>query len=234
MLEQILLKIIHLSLLISLAALCSLSYPDPAGAESLWKNSKVRSSQMLFIDTKASRVGDIVTIIISETAKSKYENESENKKKSSVISSITNLLFPAAAPPASTDTLNANRKYTGSRAGQHNGMLPASKWSGDQNFKGEGSLDNVSTVEAKIAARVIAVLPNEQLLLEGKKSVKVGKEEQIFILSAIARQEDILANNTIKSEYLADARIIIDEKGPAAVSTKKGILTKVWEFIGLY
>jgi len=234
MLDAILLKIIHFSLLISLIALCSISYPPKGFCESLWKKSKQPSSQMLFTDTKASRVGDIVTILISETTKSKYENDAEHKKKSSVLSSITNLLFPAAAAPSSTDALNANKDYTGSRAGMHNGKLPASKWSGDQSFKGEGSIENESTVTAKISARVIAELPNNNLLIEGKRTVGVGEEEETIILSGIIRKEDIKPDNTIESQFLADAKIRIEGKGPVVASQKKGILTKLWEFIGLY
>ena len=234
MIEEILLRIIHYSLIITLAALCSISYPSYGYTESLWKNSKSHSAKMLFTDTKAARIGDIVTIIISEKTQSGYENASEHEKKSNVLSSITNLLFPAAATPASTDTMNANKLYTGSRAGMHHGTLPASKWNASQKFEGDGSIDTKSTLEARIAARVVAILENNNLLLEGKKTVKVGEEEQTFILSGIARKEDIRPDNTIESQYLADARIRIDEKGPVMQSQKKGILTKLWEFIGLY
>jgi len=234
MLEEILFKIIHYSLVISLAALLSISYPTYGSADSLWKNSKSQASKMLFTDTKATFVGDIVTIIISEQSTSGFENGSKHEKKSNVLSSITNLLFPAAAPPASTDTLNENKRYTGSRAGMHNGKLPSSKWDATQKFEGDGTVDTKSSLEAKIAARVIAVLENNHLLLEGKKTVKVGQEEQTFILSGIARKEDIGPDNTIESQYLANAKIQVEEKGPVMQSQKKGVLTKLWEFIGLY
>ncbi|MCK5708280.1 MAG: flagellar basal body L-ring protein FlgH [Candidatus Aureabacteria bacterium] len=234
MFEHILIKIIHFSLVVLLLALCSVSNPSRANAESLWKKSKKETSRMLFTDTKASHIGDIVTILISEGTKSEYKNEAENKKKSSVLSTVTSLIFPAAASPASSDELNNSKRYTGSRVGMHNGTLPSSKWSGDQSFKGNGSSKNESTVEARIAARVIAVLPNENLLLEGKRSVMVGEEEEIIILSGIVRKEDITPLNTVESQYLADAKIKIQGKGPAAISQKKGVLTKVWEFLGIY
>jgi len=235
MLEEILFKIIHYSLVISLAALLSISYPTYGSADSLWKNSKSQASKMLFTDTKATFVGDIVTIIISEQSTSGFENGSKHEKKSNVLSSITNLLFPAAtATDSDTDALYQNRQYTGSRAGMHNGTLPSSKWDATQKFEGDGTVDTKSSLEAKIAARVIAVLENDHLLLEGKKTVRVGQEEQTFILSGIARREDIGPDNTIQSQYLANAKIQVDEKGPVMQSQKKGVLTKLWEFIGLY
>jgi len=234
MLETILFKIIHISLLISLVALCYISYPQYGNADSLWKKSKSSSSKMLFTNTKASKVGDIVTIIISENTKSKYDNKSDHKKKSSVVSSVTNLLFPAATAPSSSDEMNKNKPYIGSRMGMHNGTLPSSKWSGNQSFKGEGKIENESNLTASITARVIEELPNDLLLIEGSRTVSVGEEEQKIIISGIIRKEDIAPDNTINSKYIANAKINVIEKGPVASSEKKGILTKLWEFLGIY
>ena len=234
MLESILLKIIHISLLISLAALCYLSHPSYIYSDSLWKKSKKSSSMMLFTDNKAGKVGDIVTIVVSENTKSKYDNKADHKKKSSVLSSVTNLLFPAAKAPSSTDEMNKNKPYTGSRMGMHNGTLPASKWSADHTFKGSGKIENESNLTASITARVIEELPNDLLLIEGKRTVVVGEEEQIIVISGIIRKEDISADNTIESRLIADAKINVIEKGPAFSSEKKGLLTKIWEFLGIY
>jgi flagellar L-ring protein precursor FlgH len=232
--DTVLLKIIHLSLVISLAALFSITWPAGLPADSLWKNSKKDTSRFLLVDSKAAHVGDIVVILISQSTKVDFETESENKKTSSVLSTISALLYPAADEPASGDTLNQNKKYTGSRAGMHNGVLPKSEWDASQNFKGEGTSTNQNTVTTKIAARVIAEFPNDTLLVEGKRQMKVNEEEETVVLSGVIRREDIKANNTIESQYLADANIRIEGKGPAAASQKKGLLTKMWEWLGLY
>jgi flagellar L-ring protein precursor FlgH len=77
--------------------------------------------------------------------------------------------------------------------------------------------------------RVIDVLPNQNLVIEGKRQTSFGGETQDIILRGIVRPADITANNTVFSYNVADATIKFSGKGAVSETQRKGWFTRVWE-----
>ncbi len=78
------------------------------------------------------------------------------------------------------------------------------------------------------------VLPNGNLLIEGKRTVQIQKEYVSFILSGTVRPEDISADNVVLSTAIADASIKYESNGSVTVDQKKGLVTRVFDWLNLF
>jgi len=182
----------------------------PTSGDSLWHNGH---SQSLAADRKAHAVGDILTIVLQENTTATKDNTTTTSKSSDVNASLSAFLYP----PAATGLLS------------HNGALPTLQFNSEHEFDGGGTIDNEETITTRIPVRVVDVLPNRILLVEGSRNTAFGGEEQDVILRGIVRPEDIAANNTVFSYNVAEASIRFVTKGPISETQRKGWLTKLWE-----
>lgn len=180
-----------------------------ARAQSLWKPE----SRSMIADKRAGAIGDIITIVIQENNSASKDNSTQTSKKSSIDAAIEAFLY---SPDAS--------KFL-----TKNGKLPAMKMAGTQDFAGSGKIANNEKVTARIAARVVDVLPNKNLVIEGTRQIAFSGESQDAVLRGVIREEDISANNTVFSYNIADATIRYISKGTVSDNQRKGWFTKVWE-----
>ena len=101
-------------------------------------------------------------------------------------------------------------------------------------FKGTGSTSRQENLKATITARIIDVQANGNLMIEGRRNIKVNEEDQIIILEGIIRSRDIAQDNTVNSIYIADARISYSGRGIISDRQSPGwlmnILDKIWPF----
>lgn len=207
--------------------------PEKSGATSLWRN---RPSGFLFVDHKARNIGDIITVVVSESVSIDKEGTTETEKKDTVVGRVASYLFPPATAVTATNGstgLDTDKGYKGTRFGRHNSTLPSWDWKTEQKFKGGGSIKNDDTFSAKITARIIDVLPNGNMLIEGSRKLHLANEKQKIIITGRIRSQDISPENTINSEYIADMEITYEGKGPIGDNQRRGILTRVWDVIGL-
>jgi flagellar L-ring protein precursor FlgH len=183
-------------------------------ADSLWTapGSIERSS---CADHKASAVGDIVTIVISEDVSQSSTSSKKTSTDGSVDASVTQFLFPTSA----------------SKLGTHNGSLPATTFGGKSGYAGSGSVDNKQSVSARAAVLVTDVLPNGNLVIEGVRKVKFSGETQHIVLHGVIRCDDISPSNTISSASIAQARLEFISEGDLADASKRGWLNKLYEVI---
>jgi flagellar L-ring protein precursor FlgH len=181
------------------------------GADSLWKDDA--SSASIFADKKAHRVGDIVTVIIQENNGASRNNNTTTARTSSVDASISSFLYPAGASGLLTKK----------------GQLPAMSMSGKNSFNGGGQINNVETITAQLAVKVIDVLPNGNLVVEGRRQTAFSGEKQDAILRGTVRYDDISATNTVYSFNIADPSIQFISHGAVTDSQNKGWFTKVWD-----
>lgn len=158
-------------------------------------------------------VGDILTILVQESNSTTKEKNTKTAKKSGIDASINTFLYSPAASGLMTK----------------GGKLPALNVTGANNFEGSGQINNSEKISDRIAVRVADVMPNGQLLLEGRRLTSFSNEKQEVVLRGMVRQEDISANNTIFSYNIADATIQFESKGAISDSTKKGWFTRVWD-----
>lgn len=197
-------------ILTGLALAGALTFTEVAHAQSLWKDD---SSKSMVADKKATAIGDILTILVQENNSASKDQSTQTAKKSSVDASITQFLYGPAASNFMTK----------------NGQMPAMKMAGNTEFDGGGKINNSEKITARISVRVIDVLPNGNLLLEGTRQTAFSGETQEAILRGFARVEDVAANNTVYSYQIADATIKFVSKGAISDSQKKGWFTKVWD-----
>jgi flagellar L-ring protein precursor FlgH len=182
----------------------------PASADSLWKEDVARP---IVADKRAVSIGDILTIVVQETTTTAKDQNTKTSKSSGVDASISSFLYPPSASGLLTK----------------NGKLPAMKFDAKSDFNGGGAINNSEKIVARIAVRVIDVLPNRNLIIEGTKETAFSGEQQTAILRGTVRPEDIAANNTVFSYNIADATIKFVSKGAITDTQNKGWFTKIWD-----
>jgi flagellar L-ring protein precursor FlgH len=104
----------------------------------------------------------------------------------------------------------------------------------DSTYKGAGSTSRQENLNASISAKVVNVLPNGNLLIEGRRNIKVNNEDQEIILTGTVRPRDIGPNNVVSSINVADARISYSGRGIISDRQSPGwlmnIIDKLWPF----
>ena len=172
----------------------------------------------MFADKRASSPGDILTILVQESTSAAKDNKSATSKDNSVDASISTFLYGAGASGASAIL---------SKGGQ----MPALKYDAKNSFAGSGSVNNSQKIVASVAVKVLDVLPNKNLVIEGRRETSFSGEHQVVILHGIVRAEDVAANNTVFSYNIADAKVEINSKGQIDDVQRKGWFTKIWDKI---
>ena len=182
---------------------------------SIWQSSSANSTE----DLKARRRGDIITIVISETASASKEAKTGTSRDSSVGAGIPNLL--------------GLEKY-GVFKNNFSDLANIIKANASSSFKGSGSTSRQENLRATITARVVDVQSNGNLMIEGRRNIKVNEEDQIIVLEGTVRSRDISPDNTVNSIYVADARISYSGRGIISDQQSPGwlmnIFNKVWPF----
>jgi flagellar L-ring protein precursor FlgH len=167
----------------------------------------------MYADKRASRVGDVVTILVQENTTATTANNTTTSKQSSVNDAIAAFLYS----PAGSSMLTKG------------GQMPALNFTGKSDFSGGGSINNAQQIVASVAVRVADVLPNGNMVIEGARSSAFADEQQTVVLRGTIRRDDIMANNTIYSYNIADATIKIVSKGTITNAQRKGWFQRVWD-----
>lgn len=162
---------------------------------SLWSGSR----QTFFKDQRANNIGDILTVMIDIKDKADLQSESERSRSADENAGINNLLGVES---------------------QLTKVLPESVTGPDlidlgttSKSKGKGSTARDETVQMKLAATVTQILPNGNMLIQGRQEVRVNFEKRVLELAGVIRPEDILTDNTISYDKIAEARISYGGKG---------------------
>ncbi len=162
---------------------------------SLWRSG----ARSFFKDQRASRVGDILTINVQIDDKAELENTTSRSRTNNedlgidaLGGAVSNLakLLPTGAPFPDVVDVDSNASS-----------------------QGTGSVDRTEAIETTVAAIVTQVLPNGNLVIEGKQEVRVNFEIRELIVAGIVRPEDISNTNTISTTQLAEARISYGGRG---------------------
>lgn len=186
--------------------------PQPQTPGSLWTTGR----GSLFVDNRATTVGDIVTVIIREQASASKEATTSTGRSTSASADITSLF----GLESNIANLNSN-------------IDPANLMSAGytNDFQGTGSTTREEDLTATITTQVIEVLPNGNMRISGSKSVMVNHERQLINLSGIIRQQDITPNNEIDSRYILDANIMYSGKGVIDEKQRPGWLLRLYDTI---
>ena len=184
----------------------------PLRAESLWMKAG-SNVQSHFADRRAARIGDILTITISEQVKVTADQETKANKDSTIDNAVSSYLF-------------ANSKL-----GTYKGSFPTTDITGSNQYNGKGNISYNQSVNAQASVMVVDVLPNGNLIVEGLRSVMFAKEKQYMILHGVVRADDITAENTVTSGKIANAYVEIKGEGDLSAAQKKGWLLRLNDFL---
>jgi len=160
---------------------------------SLWRNG----SRAFFKDQRATHIGDLLTVTVNITDKANLSNETQRSRTNSEDSGITDFI---------------GAKTLGAQAQK---VLPGRILTADSSASsdGKGSVNRTEALQTNVAAVVTQVLPNGNLVVEGKQEIRVNYEIRELIVAGIVRPEDIQSDNTIDSSKIAQARIAYGGRG---------------------
>jgi flagellar L-ring protein precursor FlgH len=166
--------------------------PASYNPNSLWRNG----SRAFFKDQRAHQVGDILTVKVNFTDKANIDNETKRSRDSKDDSGIDNFFGKSKVPILNT-------------------AVPTRIFTADSttSTEGKGSVNRSEALTTNVAGVVTQVLPNGNLVIEGRQEIRVNFEIRELIVAGIVRPEDIESDNTIDSTKIAQARIAYGGRG---------------------
>ena len=167
--------------------------PASYNPNSLWRNG----SRAFFKDQRAHQVGDLLTVQVNITDKAIIDNETKRSRSNTEDSGVTDFL-------GSKTIVNPAKAILPGR------ILTADSTASSD---GKGSVNRSEALQTNVAAVVTQVLPNGNLVVEGRQEIRVNFEIRELIVAGIVRPEDIQSDNTIDSTKLAQARIAYGGRG---------------------
>lgn len=172
-------------------------------------------SNGLYSDTKARRVGDIITVLLMENTQASKTAKTETKKETDAT------LEPLVGLNGLAPTIGGNTLQLGIES--------------DANFKGDAKSNQSNSLSGEISVHVLRVLPNGNLIIRGEKWLTLNTGQEFIRLTGIVRASDITSENTVNSTRVANARISYSGKGSLAESNEAGWLSRffmssVWPF----
>lgn len=183
------------------------------------------NANLLFEDSRAHRIGDILMVKIEENNKAKNKADTTADKTSEYNIQAPEFfgrnsmsMFPL--PMGNVDI------YRGKTSDPY--LL---KTKTESKFDGTGETKRENSVVATVAARVINVLPGGILQVEGASETRVNDETQYLVVTGLVRSRDVGSDNTVRSTQMADAKIAIFGKGTLADKQSPGWLTRVMDIL---
>ncbi len=157
---------------------------------SLWSSPATLTD--MAADLRARSVDDIVTIVVNEQASAVATGETKTSRSSNANAAITSAAGALSAAGRFANLLNMNSA---------------------QALTGDGTTSRTSTLTATLTARVVDVLPNGYLVIEGSKTTLVNSENQVITVRGVVRPADLSNGNTVLSGSIAQLELKINGRG---------------------
>lgn len=162
---------------------------------SLWQNDRVT----FFEDQRANNVGDIITVTIDIKDEATLDNKSDRTRASKEDAGLDNFLGYETALNRILPQDVSNTNLTG--------------FDSNSSHTGSGSIEREDEIKVRMAALIMQMLPNGNMVIHGKQEVLVNFEKRVLQVDGVIRPEDISVNNTISYDQIAEARIIYGGEG---------------------
>mgnify|MGYP000034916775 CR=1 FL=1 len=160
----------------------------------------------IYSDSKAHRVGDIISVILSESTQAQKNAKTELKKENdATLSPIIGL----GGVPATIKGNSLEFAYDQ-----------------DSNFKGDSKANQSNSLSGNISVHVLRVLPNGNLMIRGEKWMTLNNGDEYIRLTGVIRSKDISSTNTVLSSKVANARIQYSGTGTFSDVQEQGWLSK--------
>ncbi len=185
-------------------------------AADLWQAETLADGN-LYSDQVARRAGDLITILVKETTQVTENQKTQTTRENSLGASV-NMIPNSPQLKSSTGTSTEGR-------------LPAFELGSKKDFEGEGKYTARGEVRATITGRVLDVLDNGNLVIEGRRTVRVNADAKTIVVTGIIRSADIRSDNTVLSEKLHDFQVAIEGEGPMSRAQQEGWLARVFDAV---
>lgn len=178
-----------------------------------------RGPRGIIADKTAYRAGDILTVVVQESTDIRNEDSSDLSRSSSLDFALTNF--------------DIRPEVFGSV-----GPLPRIAGDTNSDYQGAASQERRGSFTARIAVVVVDVLPNANLVISGRREIRVDQETKLIEFTGIVRRYDVQPDNTVESELVANAEIVYRGSGPMTAHTNRrglsraihGLLLWLWPF----
>jgi flagellar L-ring protein precursor FlgH len=169
--------------------------PPPAAPNSLWRIG----ARTFFNDQRAAKVGDILTVLITIDDSAQVSNATTRERKVGSNANVNHFfglesslgkILPKGFDPANAIDVGS-----------------------DNTNSGTGTVNRQEKINLTVAAVVTKVMPNGNLVIQGRQEVKTNAEIRELTVAGIVRPEDISSSNTINHTQIAEARIAYAGRG---------------------
>jgi len=171
---------------------------NDASPGSLWSSGALYND--LARDLRASRVNDTVTVLVAENASAVSSGDVQTARSSAANASVTALGGVTKAAGALANLLGT---------------------SGSQSLKGSGTTSRQTVLSTTLGTRVVDVLPNGYLVVEGVKEIRVSSEQQIITVRGVVRPADLSPDNVVRSDHMAQLEVSVNGKGVVGDAIKR-------------
>ncbi|MFP4528978.1 MAG: flagellar basal body L-ring protein FlgH [Candidatus Kapaibacterium sp.] len=164
------------------------------------------SSRSLFSDVKAFQAGDAIMVLIVEDTQADNEATIDSERG-------TDLSFGLDAQAGNTGT-----------------NVEAGISSGNR-FSGRGRTSRNESIRSRLSARVVEVVDNGNLSIEGTRTTQINGETQTIVIRGIVRPVDVLPNNSVYSYNILDLTLLIEGEGSVTETQEPGLITKFFRLL---
>jgi flagellar L-ring protein precursor FlgH len=182
----------------------------------------------LYEDRRARRVNDLVTVLVNERSMASKRAATDTARESSADYGLDDFFG------MNRDFNIHNLPLLSGFYKNRNIFSPTVRGQASSDFAGEGDTRREGRLVGTITAKVVEVLPNSNLIIESRKEIVVNNEKEILVLKGIVRPDDISHNNTVLSQYVANAQIyfvgdgVLDDKQSPGWLVR--LLDRTWPF----
>lgn len=178
-------------------------------ADSIWDRRDPRAGY-LFIDNRARRVGDLLTIVVKEVTGASTSEQRKLDKDN-----------------ASSGKFNFAGKTSSTGKGKEAAAEFNANQSSERTFNGTAEYENDRKFLDQMTVTVVDVLPNGNLVVEGFRKRVVSNETRLLRISGVVRPNDIDGNNSVESRLIANFQIAYEGNGVESKFTNQGWLGRV-------
>jgi len=174
------------------------SAPAQDGGETIVEES-------LYSDVKARRIGDVLSVIISENNSATNTSRTTTTKQNKA----------SAKGDATTGALG--------------GLFPGVGGSLDikNQYSGQGGTLRNNQFTSRMSVKVVELMPNGNMVIEGTKTVEINSEIEVITLSGTVKPADVSSSNTIYSHQIANAKLTYKGKGSSQTGHRPGLLVRL-------
>jgi flagellar L-ring protein precursor FlgH len=185
----------------------------PVRADDIWDRRDPRAA-FLFEDTRARRIGDLLTVAVNETT-------AANEKDQRAMDKSTKL----------TDALKFDGKSAAGKVSRAGSLDASFSNASGRTFNGSAQLTSDRTFTDRITVTVVDIMPNGNLVVEGYRSRVVAGEQRVLRVTGIVRPTDIGAQNTVQSQFMASFKISYLGRGPESKFVNQSYLGRVMNLL---